>query len=144
MRKITIKEVQEMQLSLIKKLRRGYVTVVFGCVGYSDKEKRSMMGKIASNFANKIIVTTDNIGNANFEEIYSDCVRDIGNYCIVESIPDRENAIRSVFEKMQANETLVILGKGAEDKQVIGGKSVPYSDVEVVRKLIGEGENSGS
>ncbi len=134
----------EKVLSLIKKLRRGYITVVFGCVGYSDKEKRSMMGKIASNFANKIIVTTDNIGNADFEEICSDCVRDIDINCIVESIPDRENAIRSAFEKMQANETLVILGKGAEDKQVIGGKSVPYSDVEVVRKLIGEGENSGS
>ena len=131
-------------LSLIKKLRKGSITVVFGCVGYSDKNKRSMMGIIASTYANKIVVTTDNIGKSNFEEIYNDIVMDINENCLVECIADRQNAIKFAYENMVKNETLVILGKGTEDKQVIGNKNISYCDVDVVLSLIGEGDVTSS
>ena len=56
--------------------------------------------------------------------------------CKYKIIEDRKSAIIKAIINMQSNETLVILGKGAEKYQKINGKLVDYSDIEVVENLI--------
>ncbi|MBE5734890.1 MAG: UDP-N-acetylmuramoyl-L-alanyl-D-glutamate--2,6-diaminopimelate ligase [Clostridiales bacterium] len=127
----------EKVLGLVKKLRKGKLTVLFGCVGYSDAVKRTLMGKIASEYADKLVVTTDNIGNADFDQVYSDIVLGVDGGVEVIKEYDRAKAIADAYKAMTNNETLVLLGKGTEDKQVIKNECVPYSDVLVVEGLLG-------
>ena len=68
-----------------------------------------------------------------------DIVKDIAmgiKKCKYKIIEDREMAIIKAVINMQNNDTLVILGKGAEKYQKINGKLVEYSDIEVVEKLV--------
>ena len=110
------------------------IVSLFGCVGYSDKDKRIAMAKSISKYSNRTYVTTDNIGNANF----SDVVRDVASglnipYFVIE---DRETAIRDAFEGLQEDEILVLIGKGSENFQKIGNERLPYSEREIVLKLL--------
>lgn len=124
----------EKVLRLVKSLRNGKITTIFGCVGYSDVKKRTEMGEVASNYSDNIIVTTDNICNADFEDVVNDIIKNIT--CNFEVIEDRKNAISLAFSQIKSGETVVILGKGNERYQKIGNNKVPYSDIEVVEKLL--------
>jgi len=126
----------EKVLSLIKKLRKGKIISVFGCVGYSDAAKRKVMGQVAVRYCDEIIITTDNIGLSDFKTINQDIKEGIANDAIVTEIFDRDKAIEYAFKNLQKNETLVILGKGCEDKQVIGDKKLDYCDIQVVENLL--------
>ena len=125
-------------LGLIKKLRKGKIITIFGCVGYSDKEKRIEMGKIASDYSDEIILTSDNPGNVDVISINSDIRLGIDKDKIVTEISDRGKAISFAYNNLKKNDTLVILGKGCETKQVVGSKNINYSDVQVVGDLLKE------
>ena len=125
----------EKTLGLIKKLRKGKMIVVFGCVGYSDKNKRTQMGAVANKYADHIIITTDNICDANFNEVNSDIIKGIDK-CDIEIIFDRKKAVLKAIEMMKTNHTLVLLGKGCETYQKIKGQKVYYSDIELVKNYI--------
>lgn len=124
----------EKVLSLVKSLRSGKITTIFGCVGYSDSEKRTKMGEIASKYSDKIVITTDNICNANFEDVTNDIIKNIT--CEYKIIEDRKQAIIDSYVDMIDGEILVVLGKGNENYQKIGDKKISYSDIDVVQKLI--------
>ncbi len=123
-------------LSLIKNLRRGKITTLFGCVGYSDTHKRTAMGKVASKYSDEIIISTDNLGTEDFDVVARDIKSGTTLHKVIAEIPDRARAIQFAIERMQPNDTLVLLGKGVENKQVIGDEVVPYSDVDEVKKCI--------
>ena len=123
----------EKVLALVRSLRKGKITTLFGCVGYSDSEKRIQMGQIASKFSDRIILSSDNPCNSSFDSIISDIKQGITCECV--EIEDREKAIRFAFDNMIDNETLVILGKGAEKYQKVNGKYIKYSDIDVVNNL---------
>lgn len=122
-------------LSLIKLLRKGKIFIIFGCVGYSDAIKRAQMGKIASEYANLVILTQDNPNYASFEEICADIKADSDENKFV-SILDRASAIRLGMEILHVNDTLVILGKGAENYNLIKGERVIQSDLSLVEKYL--------
>ena len=125
----------EKTLSLIKMLRKGKITTLFGCVEYADFEKRKTMGAIADKYSDELIITADNPNFAKVEDIGKDIAMGIKK-CKYKIIEDREMAIIKAVINMQNNDTLVILGKGAEKYQKINGKLVEYSDIEVVEKLV--------
>ncbi|MBQ3047433.1 MAG: UDP-N-acetylmuramoyl-L-alanyl-D-glutamate--2,6-diaminopimelate ligase, partial [Clostridia bacterium] len=126
----------EKVLSLIKKLRKGKIITIFGCVGYANTQKRVAMGEIAGKYSDEIIITTDNIGNADFNATSKEIVTKVRIDCKVKIIEDRLEAIKSAYKNMSKNDTLVILGKGAEKKQVIKGRDIDYCDIDVVKNLI--------
>lgn len=121
-------------LSEVKKFRNGNIVTLFGCVGYSDKNKRCEMGKIASMFSNKLIVTTDNINFENFDDVCDDILHKVSVPYV--KIFDRALAIKTAFENLKENDTLMILGKGCETSNLINGVKVPHSDIEEVEKNI--------
>lgn len=124
-------------LSHISKHTDKNIISVFGCVGYSDREKRIDMASAVARFSNKVIVTTDNRGKTSFEEISEDIICGLGG-CEHICIEDRERAIEYAFNVMTEKDILVIMGKGAENFQTIEDKRVPYSDRECVLKLKGK------
>lgn len=122
-------------LSHIKETSNYNIISVFGCVGYSDRDKRIEMARAVAKYSSKIIVTTDNRGNTDFKEICNDIIDGLG-YLQYVCIEDRETAIKYAYSVMEDNDLLVIMGKGAETFQKIGDERVPYSDRDVVVKLL--------
>ncbi len=126
----------EKVLSFIRPRCEKRLIVIFGCVGYSDTAKRVAMSRAVDRYADKIIITTDNRGVVPFEDIMRDMIKGITTQ--YECIEDRCNAIMYAYDIMSNGDTLVILGKGAENFQTIGNDRVEYSDTAVVKKLIGK------
>ena len=125
-------------LSHIKKFASGNIISVFGCVGYSDKDKREEMGMVVSRYSDMIIVTTDNRGTTQFSDIANDIIVGIGDGKFV-CIEDRLSAISYASKIMQDKDVLVLIGKGAENFQKIENKRVTYSDRDSVISVFEKG-----
>ncbi len=103
--------------------------VVFGCGGNRDADKRHLMGEIAKQYADNIIVTDDNPRNEN-----SDIIRSmILNGCpMAKEIKNREKAIAYAINQLNSGDVLLIAGKGHEDYQIIGNKTIHFNDKEII------------
>ena len=116
--------------------KKNPVCTVFGCGGNRDKQKRPVMGKIATELSDQVIVTSDNPRNENpgsiIEEIRSGITKD--NYKIIE---DRESAIEEAIKKSGKNSVILIAGKGHEEYQEISGVRKHFSDREIAKKYLG-------
>ena len=122
-------------LSFVYENKQGKIITLFGCVGYSDREKRRKMTDAVLKYSDYMIITTDNRGETPFAEIENDMVDgvSIDRYTAIE---DRKSAIIFGLNMLQDNDTLVIMGKGAENYQKIGKEKIPYSDIDIVQELI--------
>ena len=116
-------------------LRKHYpefnIRVIFGCGGDRVKGKRQMMGKIASENADSIILTNDNPRGEDPQSIIDDILAGTKVENDVQVILDRGNAIQSAIQSLGEEEALLIAGKGHETSQVIGTRTLPFSDIEV-------------
>jgi len=122
----------EHALATIKKVTKNNLWVIFGCGGDRDKEKRSIMGKIATNIANKIVITDDNPRNEDPAQIRQDILKQCANAI---EIANREEAIEFAINKLQPGDNLLIAGKGHENYQIIGDKTIKFSDKDKVLEL---------
>ncbi len=109
---------------------------VFGCGGDRDKEKRPLMGSLASELAEHIIVTSDNPRNEDAQAIIDDVVAGIRNSENVLTNTDRREAIYTALSQAQEGEVVVIAGKGHESYQQIGETRLPFNDADVVADYI--------
>lgn len=117
---------------------RGKLTLVFGCGGNRDKDKRQKMGKVAGRLCDTIFVTNDNPRDEEPYSIIAEIVRGIkqANNVDYYIVPDRSNAIERAILGMETGDVVVIAGKGAEKCQEIRGVKYPYSDEEVVKNVL--------
>jgi len=122
-------------LSAIKDKAR--IICVFGCGGDRDKSKRSLMGSVAGNFADIIIVTSDNPRTEDPGRIASDILSGIANR-EVEIVLDRATAINQAINMSEPGDIILVAGKGHEDYQIIGDTRIHFSDQEVIRKWISQ------
>ncbi len=107
---------------------------VFGCGGNRDQGKRAMMGKVASELADGVVVTSDNPRDEDAESIIQAILEGVsGEYAVEE---DRAKAISIAIENAQAGDVVLIAGKGHEDYQEIAGEKHHFSDVEQVNKVL--------
>ncbi len=107
------------------------IRVLFGCGGDRDETKRQLMGKIASENADSIILTNDNPRSENPQKIIDDILGGIKVENDVQVILDRKHAITTAIKTLGEDELLLIAGKGHETTQTIGSKIFEFSDVEV-------------
>ena len=105
--------------------------IVFGCGGDRDKSKRQLMGKIASELAQSIILTNDNPRNEQPEDIVKDILAGVKIENNTQVILDRKVAINTAITTLNEDEVLLIAGKGHETTQIIGSKVLPFSDIEI-------------
>lgn len=109
---------------------------VFGCGGQRDKGKRPMMGDVASRLADSVVVTSDNPRNEEARAIIDDIVAGMAaNYHVME---DRAAAIDYAIRHAQAQDVVLIAGKGHEEYQEIKGVKLPFNDIEVAIRALEE------
>ncbi len=112
------------------------IWVVFGCGGDRDTIKRPLMGKIASDLADKIIVTDDNPRSENPATIRQQILKE----CALKAheIADRRQAIAYAIAHLQKGDTLLIAGKGHEMGQIIENETYYFSDKQVAEEFLTE------
>ena len=125
--------------NLIKTARelnpKGQVITLFGCGGGKDRTKRPIMGEASGRLSDLTILTNDNPRQEDPLKIISDIVvglqKSNGKYLIE---PDREKAIGLAFDEARAGDIVLLAGKGHEDYQIIGDKTLPWDDHLVARR----------
>jgi UDP-N-acetylmuramoyl-L-alanyl-D-glutamate--2,6-diaminopimelate ligase len=113
------------------------ITVV-GCGGDRDKTKRPIMADIASDLSDKIIITSDNPRTENPETIIEEMELGVApqNYKKTVSIIDRKQAIKTACQLAQANDIILIAGKGHETYQEINGVRHDFDDMKMVKEML--------
>ena len=121
-------------ISTINEIRNGsesLITVV-GCGGNRDKEKRPLMALIASELSSKVILTSDNPRNEDPKDILAQMRNGVSpeHSRKVMVVEDRLEAIRIATNMAQANDIILLAGKGHEKYQEINGVKYPFDDKE--------------
>lgn len=119
-------------LRTARTITKSRLITVFGCGGDRDVSKRKIMGKIASELSDAVILTSDNPRSENPKKIIADI--ECGAVKPSKTIVNRAEAIAFALNEMAEGDTVVIAGKGAENYMEIKGKKIPYSDLETVLK----------
>ncbi len=122
--------------TVLKNLREhvtGKLIVVFGCGGNRDKGKRPIMGRLAAQLANAVIVTDDNPRHEDAATIRRAVMAGCPD---AREIGDRHQAIQTAVQNLQAGDVLIIAGKGHESGQIVGDAVLPFDDAEEVVKAL--------
>jgi len=126
-------------LRTAKEITTGKLITVFGCGGDRDRTKRPLMGKVAANYSDYLIVTSDNPRTEDPQAIIRDILPGIeksgaqANYRV---LADRREAIAYACSAASPGDTVLIAGKGHEDYQIIGTKKTHFDDREEVRNSL--------
>jgi UDP-N-acetylmuramoyl-L-alanyl-D-glutamate--2,6-diaminopimelate ligase len=115
-------------------IAEGRLIVVFGAGGDRDRGKRPLMGKIAADLADVVLVTSDNPRSEEPLAIIQDILQGAGTD--VEIDPDRASAIARALELAEAGDAVVIAGKGHEQGQEVGVEKHPFDDRVVAREAL--------
>jgi UDP-N-acetylmuramoyl-L-alanyl-D-glutamate--2,6-diaminopimelate ligase len=121
-------------LSSLREHVDGALVTVFGCGGDRDQEKRQLMGRVACELSDRVVVTSDNPRSecpaAILRDIESGCS---GEYLLLE---DRAQAIAHALRAARPGDCVVIAGKGHEDYQLVDGQRLFFSDAEQARAAL--------
>ena len=116
-------------LESLRPYAQGKLVVVFGAGGDRDSGKRPIMGRIAAENADRVIVTDDNPRSENPAAIRAAILAAAPGAA---EIADRSEAIHNSIAELKAGDVLLIAGKGHETGQIIGDRVVPFSDHDAV------------
>jgi UDP-N-acetylmuramyl-tripeptide synthetase len=126
-------------LNTIRSLSPKKIITVFGCGGDRDRGKRSLMGEVSGKMSDLTIVTSDNPRTEDPSRIIDDIIVGVkktsGTYLKIEN---RAEAIRKAIELSEAEEVILIAGKGHEDYQILRDRTIHFDDKEVSESIIRE------
>ena len=128
-------EALEHVLSALRPFATGTLVCVFGCGGDRDRGKRPIMGRIATERADTVIVTDDNPRGERPEAIRRAILAAAPG---AREIGARAGAIRTAVAGLGPGDVLVVAGKGHETGQIVGDRTLPFSDHDVIRAAIAE------
>ena len=128
----------EKALTTLREIRQpeSQLWCVFGCGGDRDRGKRPLMGAVASQFADRVVVTSDNPRTEQPQAIIADILPAVPQPALVE--PDRKAAIEQTIAQAQAQDIVLIAGKGHETYQDVQGVKHHFSDFEVAQGALGQ------
>ena len=110
----------------------GKLFCVFGCGGDRDVGKRSLMGEIAQRLSDEVILTDDNVRSENPQTIIQDILSGCINPQQILVEHDRKTAIKAAAAKASAGDIILVAGKGHENYQIIGNKTLAYDERQFV------------
>ena len=123
----------EKALKTLRPVTRGHLTVLFGCGGDRDRAKRPIMGTIAAENADFVIVTSDNPRTEEPMAIINEILPGLrGREEKYKVICDREEAIHWAIDNAAPGDVILLAGKGHEDYQVIGHEKRHMDEREIV------------
>lgn len=124
-------------LKLARSIAEGRIICLFGCGGDRDRAKRPLMGKIAAELADFVIVTSDNPRSEDplriVRDIASGLPGDRGNH---EVIVDRREAIRHALRLGRQGDLILLAGKGHEKYQEIENRKIPFDERKIVEEAL--------
>ena len=136
-------------LETARPMAQGRVVTVFGCGGDRDRTKRPLMGAVAARLSDLVIVTSDNPRTENPDQIIEEIKRGLvmpadrvakgqagPKATPYLAIPDRKAAIERAVQEAHPGDLVLVAGKGHEKYQEIGGRVLPFDDVEVARSAL--------
>jgi UDP-N-acetylmuramyl-tripeptide synthetase/UDP-N-acetylmuramoyl-tripeptide--D-alanyl-D-alanine ligase len=126
----------EKVLHTLRPLATRNLVVVFGCGGDRDTGKRPIMGEVAARLADYVIVTDDNPRSEDPGSIRHAILDGTHAQSHVREIGDRAVAIETGIAALRTGDVLLIAGKGHETGQIIGDRTLPFSDVECARMVL--------
>jgi UDP-N-acetylmuramoyl-L-alanyl-D-glutamate--2,6-diaminopimelate ligase len=132
----------EQAISVARTVAEGKVVVVVGAGGDRDREKRPLMGAAAAR-ADMAVLTSDNPRSEDPAEILAEVAAGAeGDHVAIEA--DRRTAIEMAIDRASAGDVVLILGKGHETGQEIGGEVTPFDDREVAREILAARGSAGN
>jgi UDP-N-acetylmuramyl-tripeptide synthetase len=123
-------------LKPLAKARDGQLVCVFGCGGDRDASKRPIMGALAAQHADRVIVTSDNPRKESPQAIISQILLGLTGFDATAVQPDRGQAIADAVVQASARDVVLIAGKGHETYQDVAGVKRPFSDIEQVARAL--------
>jgi UDP-N-acetylmuramoyl-L-alanyl-D-glutamate--2,6-diaminopimelate ligase len=123
-------------LQTLKQVCKQKLYCVFGCGGNRDRGKREMMGQVADQFADCIIVTNDNPRYEDPSAIIDDIITGIRKRENLIIEPDRARAIARAIANAKAGDIILVAGKGHETYQEVAGERHRFCDSEIVKELL--------
>jgi UDP-N-acetylmuramoyl-L-alanyl-D-glutamate--2,6-diaminopimelate ligase len=133
----------ENALSALREHTTGRLWCIFGCGGDRDREKRPLMGRIAEQLADSVVVTDDNPRREEPYSIIEAILSGIMEPDAVYICRDRSKAIAHAISMSRKGDVILVAGKGHESEQKIGDQLIPYSDRVEVAGLLGEEVRNG-
>ena len=129
-------------LKTAKQFAKRRIIVVFGCGGDRDRTKRPIMGRLAMEYGDVVIATSDNPRTEDPEFILSEVEQGLiegrSGDKGYEIIIDRRSAIARAIREAKAEDVVIIAGKGHETYQILKDKTIDFDDREVAREIIRE------
>jgi UDP-N-acetylmuramoyl-L-alanyl-D-glutamate--2,6-diaminopimelate ligase len=113
------------------------VITLFGCGGDRDRTKRPIMGQVAGELSDRVILTSDNPRSEDPLQIMNDVLVGLRRFdkpMVVE--PDRHAAIQRALNDAQAGDIVILAGKGHETYQVLKDRTIPFDDRAVAREVL--------
>ena len=110
------------------------ILTLFGCGGDRDREKRAVMGKIATRMSDFVVITADNSRSEDPCAIIEDILKGVGdaeNYIVIE---DRQSAIEYAIKNAIAGDIILLVGKGHEQYEIDKYGLHPFSESEIAQK----------
>ena len=129
-------------LQTAKKMVEKGILVIFGCGGDRDATERTIIGRIASQFGDRVFVTSDNPRTEDPVQIVKDVevgVKEgLHDGVTYEVIVDRREAIHKAIKEATTGDVVIIAGKGHEDYQILKDETIHFDDREVAREALKE------
>jgi len=123
-------------LATLKECCDGRVICVFGCGGERDQGKRAQMAKVAERLSDQVIITNDNPRREDDQAIIDDIMAGITQPLKARICKERGQAIQMAVDMAEANDVVLIAGKGHENYQEIGSARVAFCDAEQVKQAL--------
>ena len=126
-------------ISTVKEIAKGRTVTLFGCGGDRDRTKRPIMGRVASELSDFVIVTSDNprteVPGAIIADILEGMKDTTTPYTVIEN---RREAIAWAIRNAQPDDVIILAGKGHETYQILGREKVHFDEREAVAEILAE------
>lgn len=122
-------------LRTAKDFTKGRLITIFGCGGDRDRSKRALMGEVASQWSDFLVVTSDNPRTEDPDQIIQEVLTGVSGVDYV-AVRDRREAIWTACRMAKPGDTILIAGKGHETYQIFGAEVHPFDDREVAREAV--------
>ncbi len=125
-------------ISSVRGFCRGRIITVFGCGGDRDKSKRPVMGRVASQLSDIVIVTSDNPRTEDPQEIIKDILNGINKKKQIYSEVSRREAVKKAMKLAAENDIIILAGKGHETYQIFNEDKTEFDERKIIFEILKE------
>lgn len=130
-------DAMENVINTVRGFTQGRIISLFGCGGDRDRTKRPIMGRLATEMSDFVIITSDNSRSEKTEDIIEDIIQGVekNNYAVE---PDRKKAIHKAMDMAEKDDVVLCLGKGHEEYEIDQFGKHRFSEYEIVLEYYSE------